>query len=138
MGTLDIHSFKESGIELHAELPISTLLVSSNTLVLRGITGMLKNVSDVNLLDNAPSRIDMMLMIDDLNPSLVIINDDEAGSDPPSILETVRLARHEYPNLNILMLINNQDFDKELSALRFGIRGILSQNFNKKKPDGLH
>ena len=112
--------------------PVRILLVSSHTLVLKGITGMLKNVKDINVLGHARNRIDMMLMIDDLNPSLVLINDDEAGSDPPSIVDTISIAMQEFPGLNILMLISDEDLDKEFAALKIGVRGILSENSDNK------
>lgn len=125
-------SVKEIFSDSSSELPVSTLLVSANALVLRGITEMLKNVRDINLLGHSPCNIDMMLMIDDLIPSLLVINDDESGSSPPEILETICLARHEYPNLNILILLNNHDIDLELCALRSGVKGILSGEYDKK------
>lgn len=113
-------------------LSVSTLMVSSNTLVLKGITSMLRNVSEVNLLGQCSNKLDMMLMIYDLSPSLVLINDDEAGSDPPSILELIRLVRHEYPNLKVLILLNDIDIDVETKALKLGVRGILNGGFNKR------
>lgn len=132
MDTQHLLSVKEDFSNNDTKQPVSTLLVSSNALVLRGIATMLKNVRDVSLLGHSPGKIDMMLMIDDLIPSLIVINDDEAGSDPPDILETISLARHEYPNLNILILLNNHDTNLELSALRSGVKGILSGEFDKK------
>lgn len=119
------HSYKMQGLQ-----HIKTLLVSSHPLVLKGISGLLKNESNVELLEHASNKLEMILRIQESNPSLVIINDDEIDTETSITIETIGLVIREFPSIRILFIINNYDFDKELSALKIGVRGILSENFD--------
>ena len=108
---------------------VKILLFSSHPLVIKGITGMLTDEPYVKLLGHASSTVEMMLRIHESDPSIVIMNDDERGVDKSSAFESVRSALTEFPKLNILMIMNGTDYEKELAALKTGIRGVLSDDF---------
>lgn len=131
MGTLYIDNITgEHSYEEYSKQNIKTLLVSSHPLVLKGISGLLKNEPNVKLLGNASNKLEMILRIQESNPSLVIINDKENDTDASITLEIIGQVIYEFPSIRILLIINNHDFDKELSALKAGVRGILSENFD--------
>jgi len=111
---------------------ITTLLVSSHSLIVKGIAGLLKNEPRIKLLKYASGRLEMMLRIQENNPSLVIIYNDKNGTENFSSLETLQLAIHEFPSIKILLIINSNDFDLELLALKNGVRGVITENFEQE------
>ncbi len=114
-----------------SRLPVQALLVSSHPLVLKGICGLLMNESSVRILGQASSDVESMLRIHEMNPRIVIINDDDRGHGDGTI-ETVRVLTAEFPNIDILMLMYKRDFDKELRALKLSVKGILIENFERE------
>jgi two-component system, NarL family, response regulator DegU len=109
---------------------IKTLLYSSHPLVIKAMKGMLREEPSVNVLGYASSIIEMMLKIHKSDPSLVIMNEDETGgNERPAAIESIRQVLYEFPKLNILMIMSNTDYEKEFTALKTGIMGVLSGDF---------
>ena len=112
---------------------ISTLLVSHHSLVLNGIAGHLMNKDEINLLKHASNKLEMMLRIQEHNPAIVIINDDQNDSKNTDTIETIRQTLQEFPSIKMLLIIDNYDLELELSALKIGIRGIITENFEQEE-----
>lgn len=68
---------------------ISTLLVTSQSLILKGLVGLLSNEPQIKPPQHALNKLEMVLRINDYNPSLVIINDETIDSDHLNTLKTV-------------------------------------------------
>ena len=112
---------------------ISTLLVSYHSLVIKGIVGHLKNKDVINLLEHASNKLEMMLRIQEHNPTIIIINDDHNNSGDANTLEIIGQTLNEFPSIKMLLIVDNYDMDKELEALRTGIRGIITENFEQEE-----
>ena len=112
--------------------PVNVLVVSLHPLMIKGITGMLANVPSVKVAGQSMGRIEMMLKIYETDPDVVIINDDDKDMDSPGTLESIRSAISEFPNVNVLTIIKAHDFDKELTMLKIGVKGVLLENFEQE------
>src|SRR3989304_7532435 len=70
---LDGYGYRDQGV-------LKVLLYSSHPLVIKGIKGMLADVPGINLVGHAANWIEAMLRIHELDPSLLIVNDDGTGN----------------------------------------------------------
>jgi DNA-binding NarL/FixJ family response regulator len=104
------------------------LLYSSHPLVIRGIRGMLTDAPGIDLIGHAANWVETMLKIHESAPSIVIINDDGNVTGSANIIETVSSVIAEFPRLNCLMIMNVPDDEKELAALKRGVKGVLIEN----------
>lgn len=118
--------FKENNKEV-----ISTLVVTSQSLILKGFVGLLSNEPQIKPPQHALNILEMVLRIKDYNPSLVIINDETIDSDHLNTLETIRAALNESPSITILLIINSHDAHFELLALKEGVKGIITEDFGQ-------
>lgn len=107
---------------------LRVLLYSSHPLVIKGLMGMLADTPGINLVGDAANWIEVMLRIHELDPSLVIVNDDGIGNGSANIPETISTVISEFPGLNCLMIMSIPDDEKELAALKLGIKGVLIEN----------
>ena len=112
--------------------PVSVLVVSLHPLMIKGIIGMLANVPSVKVTGQSMGRVEMMLKIYETDPAVVIINDDDKDTDSPGTLESIRSVISEFPNANVLTIIKAHDFDKELTMLKIGVKGVLLENFEQE------
>mgnify|MGYP001323132893 FL=1 len=112
--------------------PVSVLVVSQHPLMIKGIIGMLANVPSVKVTGQSMGRVEMMLKIYETDPAVVIINDDDKDTDSPGTLESIRSVVSEFPNVNVLTIIKAHDFDKELTMLKIGVKGVLLENFEQE------
>jgi DNA-binding NarL/FixJ family response regulator len=112
--------------------PVSVLVVSAHLLMIKGIAGMLANVPSIRVLGHSMGRVEMMLKIYETDPAVVIINDDDKDIDSPGTLESIRSAISEFPHVNVLTIIKAHDFDKELTMLKIGVKGLLLENFEQE------
>lgn len=112
--------------------PVSVLVVSLHPLMIKGIIGMLANVPSVKVTGQSMGRVEMMLKIYETDPAVVIINDDDKDMDSPGTLESIRSVISEFPNVNVLTIIKAHDFDKELTMLKIGVKGVLLENFEQE------
>ncbi len=104
--------------------PIGVLVVSSRSLVRRGIISALSDESNIRILGEASNRLELLEIIDRLKPCILIINDDREMNS----LETIRLITQKHTDLKILLLIKDYNEDKELEALKMGVRGFLPES----------
>ena len=111
---------------------VSVLVVSLHPLMIKGINGMLANAPSVKVAGQSMGRVEMMLKIYETDPSVVVINDDDKDMDSPGTLESIRSAISEFPNVNVLTIIKAHDFDKELTMLKIGVKGVLLENFEQE------
>lgn len=103
---------------------IGVLVVSSRSLVRRGITSALGDEDDIRVLGEASNRLELLENIPKLKPSILIVNDDRDMNS----LETIQLVTKKNPDLKILLLIKGYNEDKELEALKMGVRGFLPES----------
>jgi len=96
---------------------ITTLVVTSRSLIHKGLVGQLSNELEIKPPQHVSNKLDMVLRIQDYNPSLVIIN--------------IRMALNEFPSIKILLIISSDDIDFELLALKGGVRGIIVEDFEQ-------
>ena len=129
MSTLDTDNGANRGDYAYRDQEsLKVLLYSSHPLVIKGIMGMLADVPGIDLVGDAANWIEAMLRIHDLDPSLVIVNDDGTGNGSSNIPGTISPVIREFPGLNCLMIMSIPDDEKELAALKLGIKGVLIEN----------
>ncbi len=105
------------------------LLYSPHHLAIKGIKGMLIGEPGIYFVGEATNWFEATLKIHEHEPSLVIINDDGPGYDSSNIPEPITALIREFPKLNILAILNTSNHDKEMAALKLGIKGVLIENF---------
>lgn len=129
MSTLDTDNGANRGDYAYRDQEsLKVLLYSSHPLVIKGIMGMLADVPGIDLVGDAANWIEVMLRIHELDPSLVIVNDDGMVNGSSNIPETISPIIREFPGLNFLMIMSIPDDEKELAALKLGIKGALIEN----------
>jgi two-component system nitrate/nitrite response regulator NarL len=107
---------------------IRVLIFSARSLVRRGIISALDDEDGIEVLGQASNRLELMEGIGSLNPDIIIVNDDYRGRN---VLEIIQLMIQKVPNTKILLLIKDYDEDKELEALKLGVRGFLPESAAK-------
>jgi DNA-binding NarL/FixJ family response regulator len=129
MGTLSAHNRADDKGHLHeTEQESSILIYSPHTLVIKGIKGILASTPGINLIGHATNWTETMLKIYELDPSVLIINNDGNETGSSNLQEAISLIISEFPGLNCLKIINAPDHEKEIAALKLGIKGVLMEN----------
>ncbi len=108
---------------------IRALVVSANSLIREGIVSKLGKEDDIEVVSQASNTLELMACLNDLKPDIVIIND-ELNKNVNS-LEAVRLTNRETPNTKILLLIEDYNESKELTAFEAGVTGFLLEGTRK-------
>jgi len=109
---------------------IRVVTASKSPLVLRGLTSMLADETDIKVAE-ASSIIEIMDCIYNDDPDVLII--DAINGTQTINLETIGIVRKKYPNINVLFIIEKYDASKELIALKNGVRGILCECADKSE-----
>lgn len=123
-----------SGYMEHGVLKV--LLYSTHPLVIKGIKGILADMPGIELVGDADNWVETMLGIHKLEPGLLIFTDDGAGTGSSNILEAASTIINEFPGLNCLLVMNAPVDEKELAALKLGVKGVLIENSESDKlPD---
>jgi len=110
------------------ERELSILIYSPHTLMIKGITGMLAGAPGINLVGHATNWIETMLRIYELDPSVLIINNDGSGPGRSNILDAMSPVLSEFPGLYCLKIMNGPDHEKEMAAIKLGIIGVLRED----------
>lgn len=129
MGLLYAHDrIDKEGHLRGSERELTILIYSPHTLVIKGIKGILASSPGVYLVGHSTNWIETMLRIYELDPSVLIINNDGDGIGTSNILEAVSPILNEFPGLHCLKIMNVPDQEKEMAALRLGFKGVLMEN----------
>lgn len=129
MGMLFAHNRADTEDRLHDnKQELSILIYSPHTLVIKGIKGILASTPGINPVGHATSWVETMLMIYELDPSVLIINNDWNCTGSSNISETISPVLSEFPGLNCLKIMNVPDYEKEMACLKLGIKGVLLEN----------
>ncbi len=107
---------------------IEVLVFSAHSLVRKEIISTLSGEAEIRVKGLATNIIELGERIAELNPHVVIINDDDHGL---SSLGAIKLINQITNNAKILLLIKDYDDEKELTALKMGVRGFLPESVGK-------
>lgn len=107
---------------------IEVLVFSAHSLVRKGIISTLSGEAEIRVKGQATNIIELGERIVELNPRVVIINDDDHGL---SSLGAIKLINQITNDAKILLLIKDYDDEKELTALKMGVRGFLPESVGK-------
>lgn len=107
---------------------IKLLVVSANSLVREGIISMLGGEDDIKVVDQASNMLELMEYLDKSTADIVIVNDDTKGI---SSLEAIRLINQKAIDARVLLLIDEYDNGKELTAVKMGVSGLLLEKTGK-------
>ncbi len=103
-------------------------MFSAHSLVRKEIISTLSGEAEIKVKGLATNIIELGERIVELNPHVVIINDDDHGL---SSLGAIKLINQMTNNAKILLLIKDYDDEKELTALKMGVRGFLPESVAK-------
>ncbi len=107
---------------------IEVLVVSGYPNVRRDIMGNLSGEEQIRLEGQASDVAGLGALLDKLTPDIVVINDDEKGIKS---LDAVKLINQKVDDPKILLLIKEYNDEKELAALKMGVRGFLPETVAK-------
>ncbi|GEM_PF-3027950 len=102
---------------------IKVLVFGAHSLMRKGIISALIGEDDINVVGQASNRLELIVAIDNLNPNIVIIEDGNGTAG----LETINLINQRNGHTKVLLLIKDYDEDKELAALKIGVKGFLTE-----------
>ena len=108
---------------------IGVLIVSAHPLVREGIISVLSGQDDIKVVGYASNRLELMERIYNLDPNIIVVHDED-NKDTNS-LEAIQLINHRATNARVLLLVEDDDEDKELTALKMGVRGFLLERTGK-------
>ncbi|MGQ0794442.1 MAG: hypothetical protein ACT4NX_10240 [Deltaproteobacteria bacterium] len=107
---------------------MDVLVFSSRSLVRKGVISHLSGEDDIRLKGEASNVMELIECLDKIKPNIVIINDDD---EEVSILEAINLVNQMASHVKILLLLKDYDEDKEVAALKMGVRGFLPERAGK-------
>lgn len=107
---------------------IGFLVVSGRPFVRKRIISTLSDEEEIMAVGEASNIFELGECIPKLNPPIVIVNDDDKGLNS---LEAIKLINQKNSDAKILLLIKDYDDERELNALKMGVRGFLPENVGK-------
>lgn len=109
---------------------ISILIVDDQQLIIEGLTALLKDVSQVNILGGCTDTNQINSRIEELSPQVVIMDLNMPGKDG---IECVKDVQEHYPDQKILMLTGYDDIALIREALQVGANGYVLKNVGKEE-----
>jgi DNA-binding NarL/FixJ family response regulator len=107
---------------------IEVLIVSSISTVREGIIEALSGDPEIKVKGQVSSVLELMGCVSRLNPSIVIVKDDDKGI---CSLEAINLINQGATGVKILLLIKDYNEDRELAALKMGVKGFLPESVGR-------
>ena len=102
---------------------IEVLAVSDMPLIREGMISVLSAADDIKVVGHASNMLELMYYLCKLNPNVVILNDE--CTKGISSLEAISLINQKAIDAKVVLLIEDYDDDKELTALEMGVKGFL-------------
>ncbi len=109
-------------METFAKDKIKVLGVSSNFLVRRGFLSGLSSEHDIEVLCEGSNRLELLDCIGKVKLDVIVVSEISNFSD---CLETINLIKQEDFYLKVILVIHQKDLEKELFALKLGVKGIV-------------
>ena len=107
---------------------IGFLVVSGHPFVRKRIISTLSDEEEIIVMGEASNIFELGECIPKLNPAIVVVNDDDKGLNS---LEAIKLINQKTSDSKILLLLKDYDEERELNALKMGVRGFLPENVGK-------
>lgn len=101
------------------------LLVDDHVLFRKGITSMMKNRPDVEVVGEANDGLEALEKARELMPDIILMDIDMPGHNG---LEATRLIKQEMPYVKIIMLTVSDDERDLFAAIKNGAQGYLLKN----------
>jgi len=105
---------------------IQVLVCGANPFMREGIVSNLTGQGGIEVVGQVSNRLELMEFVHKFNPDVVILTEDSGNGT--GISETINLIHHEASETKVLMLTKQYDEDRELSLLRIGVLGFLTEN----------
>lgn len=127
------HHAAEDGHLRGTDRELSILIHSSHSLMAKGIMGMLASAPDINLVGHGRSWIETILKIYEFDPSILIINQAGNDGDESNSLAALLPVLSEFPGLKCIKILSRTNHEKEMAALKLGIKGVLLEDSDSDK-----
>jgi DNA-binding NarL/FixJ family response regulator len=102
--------------------PTTVIIVDDHKSFRKGLISLLESVPDINVIAEAPSGQEAILLAARLQPDVILMDLQMPGVTG---IEATRQILHTSPHIAILVITMFEDDDSVFSALRAGARGYL-------------
>ncbi len=109
---------------------IKILIVDDHLLVRTGITSLLKDVVDIEIIGEAENGRDAIKKTGELKPDVILM---DISMPEISGLEATPKIKLLFPDTKILILTMHENEEYVLSAFKLGAMGILHKNVSKEE-----
>ena len=109
---------------------ITVLIVDDHLLVRSGIRSLLKDIDEINVIDEAENGLEAIEKTVKLNPDVILM--DISMPDMSGLDATAEIKKRSLP-VNILILTMHENEEYIYSALKLGASGILHKNISKEE-----
>lgn len=105
--------------------PVRILVVDDHPIVRQGITSLLSNYGEFDIVGQADNGADALALVEACEPEVVLLDIRMPGE---SGLEVLRRIQRRRPQTKVLMLTSFDDDEYVLGALREGAQGFVLKN----------
>ena len=115
---------------------IRVLLADDHHLFREGLTRLLSEEENIEVVASLRSGEEVLAMVHDLKPDVVLLDVKMPGLDG---VETARRLRERHPDLGILLLTVSEDRETLFNAVQAGVRGyLLKSSTSQELVDAIH
>lgn len=108
--------------------PIKVLIVDDHRLFREGLTTLLKEIDEIDVVGDAQNGKDAMIQVRELRPDMVLMDIEMPEMNG---IEAIRLISHKFPDIKILALTSYEDDEHVYSAILAGAYGYVVKRTNK-------
>ncbi len=110
--------------------PISILIVDDNDVVRKGVRAYFETLPDFDVVGEAASREDAMMLVSELIPDIVLLELIMSGKDG---VETTRHLKYISPRTHIIVLVSYQEAADILSVIMAGASAYVSKELKMEQ-----
>jgi two-component system nitrate/nitrite response regulator NarL len=115
---------------MSGEKPIKVLIADDYRLIREGLRRYLTKISEINLVGEASTGLEVIELTEELNPDIVLMNISLPVLDG---FESSKIIKQTNKNTAILMLTFHYTDQNALKAMKNGVDGILPKYANEKE-----
>ncbi len=103
---------------------LRVMLADPQTLIRKGLTSLMQNRDDLEVVGEAKDRTELLLKLPELQPDLVLMDINLPGGDG---IEVIRHICHGFPEIKVVVLTTMDGEETMMAAIKAGAKGYLSK-----------